>query len=277
VLERVSVPISKEVSMHPMACGARMRAMSLSLSILCGVTLATSTQAQPPDFSFPTAAPNSQSNDQQQQQSAGILLTVPMADYGQIAAQNGIKQKNVNLLQLTQVAIGGVNTQVATISIRQKNKKDKKKWEPSKVCYLPMRSLEWIRQANKNTAILNQAVYGSGNQQVAQVEVYQDNDTKVKKGAKFMMAPKWAADSILALNQTNVNLVHISQLAVGNDNSQVAVFSVDQQNAGQVKVPSAAAGAMVQLNLNLTIINQIAIGDGNTQVATVSIGQGNGL
>jgi hypothetical protein len=263
--------------MHWMACGARARVMPLALSILCSVMIATSTRAQSPDFSFPTTPPGSESKGQQQQQSAGILLTVPMADYGQIAAQNATKQKNVNLLHMTQVAIGGVNTQVATISIRQKNNKDKKKWEPSKVCYLPMRSLEWIRQANKNTAILKQAVYGSGNQQVAQVEVYQDNETKVKKGARFMMAPKWAADAILALNQQNVNLVHITQLAVGNDNSQVAVFTVDQQNAGKVKVPGTAAGAMLQLNLNLTIINQVAIGDGNTQVATVSVGQGNDL
>ena len=140
-----------------------------------------------------------------------------------------------------------------------------------------MRSLEWIRQANKNTAILEQAVYGSGNQQVAQVEIYQDNEVEVKKGARFLMCPRSAVDSILALNQVNVNLVHITQLAVGNDNSQVAVMTVDQENAGSVKVPSAAAGAMLQLNLNLTIINQVAVGDGNTQVATINVGQGNGL
>jgi hypothetical protein len=259
-----------------MACGARARVMPLALSILCGVTLATATGAQPP-FSFPSAPPGQDSKDQQQQQSAGILLTVPMADYGTIVAQNATKQKNVNLLQLTQAAVGDVNTQVATISIRQKNKKDKKKWEPSKTCYLPMRSLEWIKQANKNTAIIEQAVYGSGNQQVAQVEIYQDNEAKVKKGTKFVMAPKWAVDGILALNQKNINLVHLTQLAIGNDNSQVAVLTVDQQNAGKVKIPKAAAGAMLQLNLNLTIINQIAIGDGNTQVATVDVGQENGL
>jgi hypothetical protein len=262
--------------MQSMARGSQTWVIPLAFSLLCGVTLATSTGAQPPDFSFPSAPPGAGSQDQQQQ-SAGILLTVPMADYGQIAAQNATKQKNVNLLQLTQAAVGDVNTQVATISIRQKNKKDKKKWEPSKLCYLPMRSLEWIRQANKNTAILTQAVYGSGNQQVAQVEVYQANEAKVKKGARFIMAPKWAVDPILALNQGNVNLVHSTQLAIGNDNSQVAVISVDQQNAGKVKIPGTAAGAMLQLNLNLTIINQIAVGDNNTQVVTVNVGQENGL
>ncbi len=261
--------------MHRMACGSRTRVMPLALSILCGVTLATSTRAQAPVFTFPSDASGTASDDQQQ--SAGTLLTVPMADYGTIVAQNAIKQNNVNLLQLTQVAVGDVNTQVATISIRQKDHKNKKKWKPAKVCYLPVRSLEWIRQANKNTAILKQAVYGSGNQQVAQVEIYQDNEAKVKKGTRFMMAPKWAADSILALNQKNVNLVHTTQLVAGNDNSQVAVITVDQKNAGKVKVPGTAAGAMLQLNLNLTIINQVAVGDGNTQVATVNVGQENRL
>jgi hypothetical protein len=262
--------------MQRMACGARARVMPLALSILCGVALATATGAQPP-FSFPSGPPGQESKDQQQQQSAGILLTVPMADYGTIVAQNATKQTNVNLLQLTQAAVGDVNTQVATISIRQKNHKDKKKWEPSKTCYLPMRSLEWIKQANKNTAILTQAVYGSGNQQVAQVEIYQDNEAEVKKGTKFMMAPRSAVDGILALNPKNINLVHLTQLAVGNDNSQVAVMTVDQQNAGKVKIPKGAAKAVVLLNLNLTIINQIAIGNGNTQVATVNVGQENGL
>jgi hypothetical protein len=263
--------------MHRTACGARTRVMPLALSILCGVTLATSTGAQAPDFTFPTAPPSAAPDDQQQQQSAGTLLTVPLADYGTIVSQNGKKQKNVNLLQLTQVAIGGINTQVATISIRQKDSKNKKKWKASKDCYLPMRSLEWIRQANKNTAILKQDAYGSGNQQVAQVEIYQDNEASVMKGTRFVMAPKWAVDAILALNQKNINLVHTTQLVAGNDNSQVAVMTVDQKNAAKVKVPLAAAGAMLQLNVNLTIINQVAVGNGNTQVATVNVGQGNRL
>ena len=50
---------------------------------------------------------------------------MPLADYGTVVAQNGKKQKNVNLLHLTQAAVGDLNTQVATISIRQKNSKNK--------------------------------------------------------------------------------------------------------------------------------------------------------
>src|SRR5215212_941485 len=112
----VTVQISREVSMHWTACGARARVLPLALSILCGAIIVPSSRAQAPDFSSPTASPSSESKDQQKQ-SAGVLLTVPLADYGQIAAQNATKQKNVNLLHLTQVAIGGLNTQVATISI----------------------------------------------------------------------------------------------------------------------------------------------------------------
>jgi hypothetical protein len=242
------------------------------------MTLVPPARAQFPGFSFPSAPSNpATGNQQQQEQSAGTLLTVPMKDYGTIVAQNAIRQKNVNLLTLSQVAVGDFNTQVATISIRQKNQADPKKWEPSKTCYLPTRSLQWIKQVNKNTAIIEQGAIGSGNQQVAQVEVYQDNDVKVKKGTRFMMAPKWAADSILALNQKNVNEVHISQLAVGDDNSQVAVLAVDQSNSGKLKVPGSATGPLVQLNMNLTVITQVAVGNGNQQVATVDVGQQNGL
>src|SRR3954447_24640718 len=106
--------------MHRIARSARAWVLPLVVSILSGVTLSTSTRAQSPGFSSPSAPPGAESQDQDQQ-SAGTLLTVPMADYGTIVAQNATKQKNVNLLQLTQAAVGDVNTQVATVSIRQKN------------------------------------------------------------------------------------------------------------------------------------------------------------
>jgi hypothetical protein len=166
---------------------------------------------------------------------------------------------------------------VATVSIRQRNAADWKKWEPSKTCYLPASSLPWVKQANKNTTIIEQGAIGWGNQQVAQVEVSQANDVMVKPGTKFMMAPLSAVPAIQALNQKNVNVVKISQLAIGDENSQVAMLAVDQANAGNLKVPSDSTGALVQLNMNLNIITQVAIGNNNTQVATVQVGQENKL
>lgn len=260
---------------------ARSWAVRLALSTACGVALTTSAYAQFPfpGFNFPStpAAPSSPAANQQQQQSAGTILTVPLSDFGQVVAQNAIRQNNVNLLHVTAVAVGDMNTQVATVSIRQHNNADWTKWDPAKICYLPVGSLNWVKQANKNSAIIEQGVVGFGNTQVAQVEVDQDNDAKIKPKTRFMMAPMAAVPSILALNQKNVNVVHISQLAIGDQNSQVALLAVDQQNAGDVKVPSNSAGALVQLNLNLTIINQVAVGNGNTQVAQVSVGQQNNL
>jgi hypothetical protein len=249
-----------------MARNARSWTLPLTVSLFTGMTVIASSWV-----------PSHAGPKDDEKQSAGTVLTVPLADYSTIAAQNGKKQKNVNLLQVTQAAVGDLNTQVATISIRQNGNKNGKKWEASQFCDLPKKSLQWVQQANKNTAIIEQSVYGSDNQQISQVEVYQDNEVEVKKGARFMMCPRWAVDSILALNPTNVNLVHITQLAVGDDNSQVAVLSVDQNSAGSVKIPGTAAGTMLQLNLNITIINQIAVGNGNTQVATINVGQGNGL
>jgi hypothetical protein len=262
--------------MHRIAGNARSWAMRLALTTACGVALTTSAYAQFPGFSFPSYTPPA-ANQQQQQQSAGTILTVPLSDFGQVVAQNAIRQKNVNLLHVTAAAVGDMNTQVATVSIRQHNAADWTKWEPSKVCYLPTKSLAWVKQANINTAIIEQGVVGWGNTQVAQVEVSQDNSAQIKPGTKFMMAPMWAAPGIVALNQKNVNIIHISQLAVGDNNTQVATLSVDQQNAANLKVPSNSTNALVQLNLNLNVITQVAVGSGNTQVAQVSVNQSNNL
>jgi predicted amino acid-binding ACT domain protein len=253
-------------------------AKKLALSIVCGTAVASSAYAQFPGFNFPTAPPTSPApSQQQQQQSAGTILTVPMKDFGQIVAQNAIRQKNVNLLHLSQLAVGDMNSQVATVSIRQRNSADRRTWEPAKTCYLPAQSLPWVKQANKNTTIIEQGAVGFGNTQVAQVEVSQGNDVKVKPGTKFLLAPASAVPGILSLNQNNVNVVHISQLAIGDENSQVALVAVDQQNAGNLKVPASSTGALVQLNLNLNIITQVAVGNNNTQVAQVSVGQENKL
>jgi predicted amino acid-binding ACT domain protein len=250
--------------------------MWLALSTLGGMTLTTPASAQfpfPPGFPFPssgTAAPTAQ-------QSVGTVLTVPLSDFGMIVAQNVIRQNNVNLLQVSQTAVGDGNTQVATVSIRQRNSWDWTSWTPAKTCYLPAKSLGWISQVNKDSTIIEQNAFGFGNTQVAQVEVDQQNNATVSPGSRFMLCPLWGVPAIQALNQKNINVVKVSQLAVGDNNSQVALLSVDQQNAANLKVPASLTGPLVQLNLNLNIITQVAVGNNNTQVATVNVGQGNQL
>src|SRR5262249_27355025 len=126
--------------MQRIAGKARSWAMRLALTTACGVALSTSAYAQFPGFpgfSFPSPMPAPTPPQQQQQQSAGTILTVPLSDFGQVVAQNIIRQKNVNLLQVTAAAVGDMNTQVATVSIRQHNSADWTKWEPSTTCYLP--------------------------------------------------------------------------------------------------------------------------------------------
>jgi len=248
---------------------------ALAVSALCAMTMAPAAHAQFgfPFPSFPGTTPAPTTNPAaQQNQYVGTVLTVPMKDFGQIVAQNVIHQNNVNLLQVSQAAVGDMNTQVATISIRQRND-----LSPAKTCYLPVASLNWVKQANENTTIVEQGAIGFGNTQVAQVQVSQDNNLKLPKGTKFMMCPLWAAPQIQALNQKNVNIVHVSQLAIGDNNSQVALLSVDQSNAASLNVPPGAINPLVQLNLNLSIVTQVAIGNGNTQVATVDVGQSNSL
>jgi hypothetical protein len=229
--------------------------------ILCGLALIPSAYAKhkgddPPAPAEPTPV--------------GTVLTVPLSDFGPIIAQNGMRQNQVDLLQVTQMVLGDTNTQAATISIREKHNK-----HAAKICWLPAWSLGWVQQANKNKTIVEQTAIGSGNTQVAQVEVQQNNDGEVPKGSRFVMCPLWAVGAIQALNQANINVVNVAQLAVGDNNSQVALLSVDQESASHLQVPVGAAGPLVQLNINLTIINQVAIGNNNTQVATVNVGQAN--
>lgn len=259
--------------MHPNAWTTRSLASRLALAIVFGLALTPSAHAQwggswAPSWPAAFAPPVPASPAAPTQAPAGTLLTVPLVDFGTIVAQNTLRQNQVNLLQVSQMAIGDTNTQVATVSIRQKNT-----LEPAKICWLPAWSLGWVEQANKNKTIIEQTVIGSGNTQVAQVEVHQDNDAVVPKGTRFVLAPLWAVAPIQALNQQNVNVVHIAQLAVGDNNSQVALLAVDQQNASRLQVPAAAARPLIQLNLNLIVINQVAVGNGNTQVVTVNVGQ----
>lgn len=256
--------------MHRTAWNIRTGAKRLALSAACGLMmLAPSADAQ---FPLPGGSQD------QSPQSVGTVLTVPLWDFGTIAAQNAIHQKNVSLLQVSQTAVGDLNSQIATVSIRQRNRQDPTQWDPATTCWLPVHSLNWVTQANKDSTIIEQNVVGFGNQQVAQVEVSQANDAVAAPGTHFVLAPLWGVPAIQALNQKNVNVVHVAQLAMGDNNSQVALLSVDQQNAAHtLQVPAGLTVPLLQLNLNLNIITQVAVGNGNTQVATVDVGQSNSV
>jgi hypothetical protein len=209
----------------------------------------------------------------------GTVLQVPLSSLGPIMAQNIARQNNISLLHVSQMAVGDLNSQVATISIRQYNKNGKK-LEPANHIWLPKSDLPWIQQTNRDTVFLEQGVFGFGNMQMADVVVQQGNASAsrpVQQGTRFLVCPMSGLGQLLALNQRNLNLVRVNQLAAGDYNSQVALLSVDQQNANKVKVPGAMVGPLVQLNLNLIIVTQTAIGSGNSQVAIVDVGQDNNL
>jgi predicted amino acid-binding ACT domain protein len=248
--------------MHPIGSRALSWTQRLALSTLCSLLLLTSASAAP-----------------SRSDALGTVLQVPLMSLGPFMAQNIAHQNNISLLHVSQTAIGDFNSQVATVSVRQYNKNGKK-LEPARKIWLPNSDLGWIKQTNRDTVFITQDVYGSGNMQVAEVQVQQANASTSKPvtpGTRFLLTPLSGLGQMLALNQRNVNLVRINQLAVGDANSQVALLSVDQQNANKVKVPKTLVSPLVQLNLNLTVINQTAIGNGNSQVAVVDVGQDNNL
>jgi hypothetical protein len=201
-------------------------------------------------------------------QSLGTVMTVPWFELGTIWRLNVVRQSNVSVIHVSQVAVGNRNIQVATISVRQRN------GAAAHLVWLPKRSLSFIRQLNSNTVMVEQAAFGDGNVQVAQVEVMQSNQS-VSRGSRFLKVPLSMVGSIRFLNQKNFNVVDISQTAVGNNNVQTALVEVDQQNASRLKIPRSSLNVVLQMNVNVTVINQFAMGNGNVQVAEVRVNQSN--
>lgn len=204
----------------------------------------------------------------------GAVLTVPIGAVGPIYAAN-VLQNNVNVLHVSQTAVGNFNTQVATLSISQKNQLSGGGGGFLKI-KLPKAWLPVIQQINDNTTIIDQTAVGNGNTQIADVSVSQTNQTYIRGRTRFFLCPRpWLAP-LGALNQKNFNAVHISQLAVGNFNTQVALVAVDQSNSAGLLLYPHMLGTLSQLNNNLTVVNQTAVGNGNTQVAVVNVNQHNG-
>jgi hypothetical protein len=239
--------------MKPNACKTGIRAKWLALSMVCGMALTTSAYAQrvqPPRAPFGPA------------QQVGMVISMPLQAYGSFVRENVLRQKNVNFLNFSQVALGDGNTGLITASVRQLN------GTPTSTCFIPAQWLNQIQQINNNQITVDQFVQGSFNTQVAQVDVQQGNQA-VPFGTHFCMIPTWALPTVL---QVNKNVTSISQVAVGDNNQQLALVGVSQSN--QMLVPTSAL-ATIQINTNVTIINQVAIGNGNLQLAQVSVGQAN--
>jgi predicted amino acid-binding ACT domain protein len=205
----------------------------------------------------------------------GAVLTVPIQSIGPIFALNAL-QNNVNILQVSQAAVGSFNTQVATLSIAQRNSGPTSLASPTLFCKLPKAFLPAIQQINNNTTIVDQTAVGDFNTQVATVEVAQSNKTYVPGKTAFMLVPVAALAPLQQLNQQNFNVVGVSQLAIGGNNTQVAAVAVDQSNAAGLQFPGAFLGSLEQLNQNVAVVNQTAVGNNNTQVATVTVNQANG-
>jgi hypothetical protein len=198
----------------------------------------------------------------------GAVLGIPIGALGPIIAQN-VLQNNVNVLGVTQTAVGNFNTQVATVSISQKNNAGG--GGPLKVL-IPLPYLAAVQQFNNNETTVSQTAVGNFNTQVADVRVAQSNQTYVPGLTKFLFCPTPFVPGVL---QNNSNAIAINQLAVGDANTQIATIAVDQSNAANFKIPVAALGPIAQLNSNVINLNQTAVGNGNTQVAVIGVTQNN--
>jgi hypothetical protein len=205
----------------------------------------------------------------------GTVLGLPLRDFGPFLAANLIRGNNVNFLHLSQVAVGDFNSQIVSVGVTQRNS-----GLPAKTLYIPTGGAGQVpaiyKQINANDTIIEQTAIGTGNTQVAQVEVNQSNTATYVPGlTRFMLVPASGVPALRSVNeQANINQVHIQQTAVGDANTQVALVAVAQANASNLQVPGEALVSAIA-NLNTNVIIQTAVGDGNTQVATVSVNQQN--
>jgi hypothetical protein len=211
----------------------------------------------------------------------GKVLGLPLLDFGPFIAANVIRGNNVNFLHLSQVAAGDFNTQIVTVGVTQRNTN-----QPANTIYIPTRGLGVVpniyKQINSNETLIEQTAIGSGNTQVAQVDVSQSNElnqaeqrTYAPGLTRFFLVPASGLPTLKSANvQKNINRVDVIQTAVGDANTQVALVAVDQRNAGNLQVPGGAlVNAMININTNVVV--QTAVGTGNTQVATVGVSQQN--
>lgn len=241
--------------MRPIARTTRARMTGLALTLLGALALAAPAHAQ---FG-------------QQQQIIGTPIAVPLQQIGQVAAVNAVRQRSVNFIALSQIAHGNHNNQVAIIGVTQGNFFSRR---PAQTMFLPASLVPWVRQVNLNRVEVTQVAEGHGNTQVAQVEVAQTNQAWAPEASmKFFFCPGYALPQLF---QLNANVVIITQIAIGDGNTQVALVGVAQQNAHQVHLPAQHANTVAQINTNVTVITQVATGNGNNQVATVNVGQQNG-
>jgi predicted amino acid-binding ACT domain protein len=205
-----------------------------------------------------------------QQQPMGTPIAIPLRSLGSFVAANAVRQRNVNIVAIGSTAVGAFNNQIAVVGVTQGNFFNR---QPAQTMYVPTSILGFVKQVNINRVEVNQTAVGGANTQVAEVAVDQSNAAFLPSTTRCFFAPAGAVGPLL---QLNLNLAVVTQVAIGDGNTQVALVGVSQQNASGVQVPTQYAGGLVQLNKNVSVITQVATGTGNTQVATVNVGQSNG-
>jgi hypothetical protein len=151
--------------------------------------------------------------------------------------------------------------------------------------------LRYLNRAglNFNNVLISQVVVGNSVQQIVTVGVDQRNDvtTRPSPYGLVMFVPAKDLAKTRSLNVgVNISVVDITQVAIGNDITQVAVVNVDQSNpspSGSVlMVPGGQYGTLQALNsqfnvnLSLVKIQQLAVGNNISQTAIVDVKQSNG-
>jgi hypothetical protein len=187
--------------------------------------------------------------------------------YGQLGPMQALNTDlNFNVVAVTQLAIGYGNQQVAIVNVDQKKPGDDGYYEDpfggaqgggsqgggsqgggsqggqqgglggqqgGTTMVAPWEDLPTLKQGNAalnfNVVRVSQTAIGDGNSQTAVVQVGQENGGSSPLGTP-MFLPAHQLGAYKALNlHLNINVVAITQVAIGNGNSQMALVLVGQK------------------------------------------------
>jgi hypothetical protein len=191
-------------------------------------------------------------------------MFLPYSQLGAIQALN--LNLNINVVAVTQLAVGNNIQQVAIVNVEQKNQGGSD--DP------------WYGGGGQQ---------GGGQQGGGQQGGGQQGGGQQGGGKKdtTLVAPWDDVPMLKSLNKSlNYNLLQVSQTAIGDNIGQTAILSVGQSNGGSsgglgtpMFLPANQLSAYKALNLHLNInviaLTQVAIGNNIQQVALVTVGQSN--
>jgi hypothetical protein len=200
-------------------------------------------------------APSAHARECSRPNSLGAVLGVPVRALGLIIAAN-VRQSTLNVLHISRLEPGGFQSQIAIIAIKERNTDGPIGCGPV-ICKIPRSWLPHVMQINRYTPMVEQIAAGNASAQLAEVRVAQSSRSS-RPGSRYLLVPGALVGPLLQLNK---NLTVVTRLAIGNDETPVALVNVDLKDVGLLSVPVGASNLLSRINPNVVAVPVLYVGD----------------